>query len=123
MKVAVCARDNHIDARVDQRFGRCPYFIVVDLDSGDWEGLQNTGTQSSGGAGVQTAQLLVNRGVNVVLVDRIGPNAMDVLSRAGIQVYGGISGTVSQSLKAYRQGQLTLLSRANSPSHGGMGRG
>lgn len=104
MKVAVCAQDNHIDARVDQRFGRCPYFIVVDLDSGDWEGLQNTGTQSSGGAGVQTAQLLVNRGVNVVLVDRIGPNAMEVLSRAGIQVYGGISGTVSQSLKAYRQG-------------------
>ncbi len=123
MKVAVCAQDNHIDARVDPRFGRCPYFIVVDLDSGNWEGVQNTGTQSSGGAGVQTAQLLVNRGVNVVLVDRIGPNAIEVLGRAGIQVYGGIHGTVSQSLESYRQGKLTILSRANSPSHGGMGRG
>ncbi|MGB9802533.1 NifB/NifX family molybdenum-iron cluster-binding protein [Desulfofundulus sp.] len=122
MKVAVCAQDNHLDARVDPRFGRCPYFVVVNLDSGDWEAIQNTGIHSSGGAGVHTAQLLVNRGINAVLVDRIGPNAIEVLNRAGIQTYGGIHGTVRQSIEAYRQGKLPRLSQPNSSSHG-LGRG
>ncbi|MBE3584653.1 NifB/NifX family molybdenum-iron cluster-binding protein [Desulfofundulus thermocisternus] len=122
MKVAVCARESHINSPVDQRFGRCLYFVVVDVDSGDWEGLPNTGCHSGGGAGIQTAQLLVNAGVKAVLVDRIGPNAMEVLARAGIQVYEGISGTVSQSVEAYRQGHLKLLSQPNSPRHSRRGR-
>ncbi|MQL53869.1 dinitrogenase iron-molybdenum cofactor biosynthesis protein [Desulfofundulus thermobenzoicus] len=123
MKVAISAQKDHMDAPVEPRFGRCPYFILTDTDGDNWEALPNTGNQSSGGAGVQTAQLLVNRGVQAVLVGQIGPNAMEVLLRAGIQVYGGVSGTVRESLNACRQGRLPLLSRANSPKHAATGRG
>ncbi|MCS7366963.1 MAG: dinitrogenase iron-molybdenum cofactor biosynthesis protein, partial [archaeon YNP-WB-062] len=30
MKICVSATSNSLDAPVDPRFGRCPYFIIVD---------------------------------------------------------------------------------------------
>ena len=51
MKICTSASVNSLDATVDPRFGRCPYFIIVDsetmkfetipnLASGPWVGLE-----------------------------------------------------------------------------------
>ena len=33
MKIAVSAVGNTLDAQVDQRFGRCSYFVIVDSET------------------------------------------------------------------------------------------
>jgi len=123
MKVAVCAQDGSLDAAVDQRFGRCPCLMLVDTENMQWEAVPNPGANSSGGAGIQTAQFLVDRRVEAVLVGRIGPKAMSVFQRAGIRVYGDIAGTVRETIDMYRRGVLPLLLEANSPTHAGMEEG
>jgi predicted Fe-Mo cluster-binding NifX family protein len=45
-----------------------------------------------GGAGIQAAQTVANRGVEAVITGQIGPNAVRVLNSAGIAVYVGASG-------------------------------
>lgn len=123
MQVAVCAQEGSLNAAVDPRFGRCQCLVLVNQENGQCEYIPNPGVGSSGGAGIQTAQSLVDRRVETVLVGHIGPKAMAVFQRAGIKVFGDITGTVQESIELYRQGKLPQLNEANSVAHAGMGGG
>lgn len=123
MKVAVSATGPGLEALVDDRFGRCPYLVLVDPNTLEAESVENTAGASRGGSGVATAQAVVNRGIKVVLTGHVGPNAHEVLSRAGVKVYGGASGTVREAAEAFRRGKLASVSAATAPPHSGMGSG
>jgi len=125
VKVAVSAMGPGLDAEVDPRFGRCAYFVIVDTDSEEAgpEIIENQGASATGGAGIQTANMMVNKGVDAVLVNNIGPNAMQVLNAAGIKVYTGVGGTVKETLEMFKNGQLSLISEENVGPHAGMGMG
>lgn len=120
MKIAVSTKGKNLTDQVDQRFGRCQYFLIFDTDTKTAVDLSNPGGGTSGGAGIQASQALVKEKIDCALVGNIGPNAMAVLSAAGIQVFSGINGTVDESLEAYRQGKLKQLNEANVSSHAGM---
>jgi len=120
VKVAVCAQANDMNAPVDPRFGRCAGFVIVDTESGETQGLPNTGAAAASGAGIQTAQMVVEQGVEAVLVGNIGPRAISVLDAAGIAVHGGVSGTVAEAVEEFKQGNLPRMGGANVPSHAGL---
>jgi predicted Fe-Mo cluster-binding NifX family protein len=123
MKIAISAVDTTLDAEIDPRFGRCRYFIIADADTMEFEILDNSGAMAGGGAGIATAQTLVNKGLEAVLTGNCGPNAYQVLSAAGIKVVTGVSGTVRQAIVDYKSGKLKTSSQPNVPGHFGMGRG
>lgn len=123
MKVAVSSQGVNLDSQVDPRFGRCPYFVIVDTDTMEFETLQNTFAMTAGGAGIQTAQMLANKGVEVVLTGSCGPNAYQTLFAAGVQVVIGVAGTVRNAIEQFKAGQLPFASAPNVPIHFGMGRG
>ena len=123
MKIAVSSTGPAIDAQVDQRFGRCQYFIIIDPDTMQFEAVENTGSLASGGAGISTAQLIIGKGAQVVLTGNCGPNAFQVLSAAGIKVVTGASGTVQDAIQSYKSGHLQPTSQPNVPGHFGMGGG
>ena len=123
MRIAVSASGPTIDAQVDPRFGRCPYFIVVDPDSMEFELLENSGAMAGGGAGIATAQMIAGKGVEVVLTGSCGPNAFQVLSGAGIKVITSVSGKVQDNVREYQAGSLQPVSQPNVPGHFGTGRG
>jgi predicted Fe-Mo cluster-binding NifX family protein len=122
VKIAVSAQGVGLKDPVDPRFGRCQHFVVYDSDTGNVTAMANTSGESSGGAGVQTAQNLVNQAVGAVLVGNVGPNAFKVLNAAGIKVYGGITGNVENSLALFKENKLNLMSDPNVSSHAGMRR-
>ena len=120
MKLAICAQGEDLSSPVDQRFGRCPYFVILDPESGEIiKSMPNSSANASGGAGTQTARLLFSEKVDAVAVGNIGPNAATALEAAGIQVYSGIEGTVEEALNRYTQGKLTLISGSTVDSHFG----
>ena len=123
MKVAVSAVGPTLDAEIDPRFGRCRYFLIVNADTMQFETLDNSGAMAGGGAGIATAQTLVNRGLEAVLTGNCGPNAYQVLSAADIKVVTGVSGKVGQAIEDYKAGKLKASSQPNVPGHFGMGRG
>ncbi|HHT02144.1 MAG TPA: dinitrogenase iron-molybdenum cofactor biosynthesis protein [Firmicutes bacterium] len=106
MKLAICAQGEGMAAQTDPRFGRCRYFVVVDLASGAVETLENPNCQSAGGAGIQTAQMLADMAVEAVVVGNLGPNAARTLGAAGIQINQGLRPTVAETVQAYRRGEL-----------------
>ncbi len=123
MKVAVSAAGPTLDAEIDPRFGRCRYFIIADADTLEFEILDNSGAMAGGGAGIATAQTLVNKGLEAVLTGNCGPNAYQVLSAANIKVVTGVSGRVRQVIEDYKAGKLNASAQPNVPGHFGIGRG
>lgn len=121
MKVAVTAAAPSLDAQVDPRFGRCPYFLVVDTDTLDFEAIENMNVARGGGAGIQSAQLIADRGVLAVLTGNCGPNAHRTLSAAGIAVVPGCAGRVRDTLKQCDFDHLEAAAEPTVQSHFGMG--
>lgn len=120
MKIAVSAMNTDLDAQVDPRFGRCQYFIIVDSDTLEYESIENPNIGAVGGAGVQSGQLISEKGAQVILTGNVGPNAFQALSAAGLQIITGVTGTVQSAIQRFSIGQLQPISGATVPDHFGM---
>jgi predicted Fe-Mo cluster-binding NifX family protein len=106
MKICVTAEGNSLDSRVDPRFGRCRYFIIVDPKSLSFEAIQNPNIDSMGGAGVQSGQLVAGKQVKAVLTGNVGPNAFQTLQAAAVEVITGVSGSVKEAVEKYNKKEL-----------------
>jgi predicted Fe-Mo cluster-binding NifX family protein len=123
MKMCVTAVSDNLDAQVDQRFGRCQYFLFVDSETMKTEAISNESSYAAHGAGIQAAQTVANSGVKVVITGNVGPNAFRVLSAAGIKIVTGASGSIIRdAIEKYKKGQLQEVSGPTSGGHLGMGR-
>jgi len=121
MKICITAQGDTLDSQVDPRFGRCPYFIIVDTDSSDLEAVQNPNVTGMGGVGVQSGQFMSEKQVKAVLTGNVGPNAFRTLQAAGIEVITGVSGSVKEAVEKYKKGELKTAGDANVDSKFGMG--
>ena len=120
MKIAVTSRGPDLDSQVEPRFGRCPYFLIIETETLEFEALENPNVALGGGAGIQSAQLLANSGVQTVLTGNCGPNAFQTLGAAQIQIIVGVSGTVRQAVEQLKQGAFSGAAAPNVASHFGM---
>jgi predicted Fe-Mo cluster-binding NifX family protein len=123
MKIGISATGKTLDAEVDPRFGRCQYFIIADIDTDDFEAVDNSSATAAGGAGISAAQMVVQKGVEAVLTGNCGPNAHQVFSSAGVKVITGVSGKVKDAIAEYKLGTYSVAQQANVPDHYGMGGG
>ena len=121
MKVAVSAKGNRMDAAVDPRFGRAPWFLVMDLDGEGHKWVENPNAEAAGGAGVQTASLVSQEGADTVITGNVGPSAFSVLEAAGVRIITGVSGTVQAALDDFKAGKHKESTAPTVPPHFGMG--
>ena len=115
MRICITSEDVSLDSKVDSRFGRCKYFIIVDTDTLEFETIGNPNIESMGGAGIQSAQLVASKQIKAVVTGNVGPNAFQTLQAAGIEVFTGASGTVEEVIEKYKKGEFKANS---SPSVG-----
>ena len=128
MKIAVSATAGNMDAMVDARFGRCAYFVIVEVEGNEikgYEAVKNPSTVAMRGAGIQAARIIANKGAEVVIAGNVGPNAFDVLSGAGLKIVTGVGGvTVREAVQKYLNGELRETRTPTPPGFGrGWGRG
>ena len=121
MKICVSAVANSLDAQVDPRFGRCPYLVIVDSESMQFEAIPNMASGAMGGAGIQAAQTIASRGVKVLITGNVGPNAFQALAAAGVKIVVGAFGTVRQVVEKYKRGELKETNAPTVGGHFGMG--
>jgi len=120
MKIGVSSTGNDINADVDPRFGRCKYFLIIDIDTMKFESIDNENAMTSGGAGIQAAQMVARKGVKTVITGNVGPNAFQTLTAAGIKIYTGASGSVKEVVENFKKGELKETQDASVNSHFGM---
>jgi len=108
MRIAVSAdTKNGLDSVVSPHFGRCPYFVLVDLDDHDVTEVKEVdnpyyGHHQPG----QVPALIDSLGANVMLTGGMGGRAITFFQQFGIEGVTGAYGTVHQSVERYLGGQL-----------------
>lgn len=119
MKIAIGCLNNETSSQVSQRLGRCPWIGLYDTNGGKWEFIENSQNQNAAqGAGIQTAQNIVNAGATVLLTPNTGPKAMHVLGAAGVEIYQTPAGkNVEQCVELYSSGALKKIESANVEGH------
>lgn len=120
MKICITSEGDNLGSKVDPRFGRCQYFIIVDTDTLQFEAIGNPNLDSMGGAGIQSAQLVASKQAKAVLTGNVGPNAFSTLQAAGIEVCTGVSGTIKEVVENYKKGEFKKVSGPSVSSHFGM---
>jgi predicted Fe-Mo cluster-binding NifX family protein len=119
VKVAISSVGDNLDAQVSAIFGRCPYLLLVDTETMDCQAHPNPAVGASGGAGIQAAQFVVEKGAKALLTGNVGPNAIQVLLAANLPVYPVWAGTVRQAVEAFGQGQLQQATAATTSADTG----
>jgi len=123
MKICVSATGSNLEAQLDPRFGRCLYLIIVDSEALQFEAIPNMAAGATGGAGIQAAQTIANKGVKVVITGNVGPNAFGALSAAGIEIVTALFGTVKEVVEQFKKGELQRIASPTVGEHFGTGKG
>jgi len=87
----------------------------------EFEAVENPSVLAPSGAGIQAAQLVANKGAQVVLTGNMGPNAYHALTAAGVTVIVGVIGTVREALEKYQAGTLQPAQGPSRGAHFGLG--
>lgn len=122
MKICITSEGKTLDSKIDLRFGRRHYFIIIDTDTLNFENIKNPNIESTGGAGIKSAQLVASKQIKAVVTGNVGPNAFKTLQAAGIEVIFSTSGTVKEAIEKYRKGEFKSASNPSVTSHFGMRR-
>jgi len=125
MKIAISSTGKDLESQVDARFGRCPYFVIVEIEKKKVKGIkaiENTAAMQTGGAGITAAQVVANEKVEAVITLNVGPRAFDVFSQLGIKIYQG-QGKIKDVIQQFIDGKLLEITTATGPQFMGAGKG
>jgi len=111
MIVIVSSQDQYLESQKDDRFGRCPWFIQMDLETNLWKAFPNPGVGQSSGAGVSAAQFVVDQNAEAVISGDFGPHAVDAFRVANIPMFlfNKEIATVEQAIESFKQEKLSLF--------------
>ena len=125
MKICITSSGDNLDSLIDARFGRCLYFIFVDSDNPTHvDVVPNEGVEAMRGAGVQSAQVVVDQRAEAVITGNVGPNAFGVLMSSGVKIYQGLSGMkVREELDLFNKNKLAKIEESGNTFGRGRFRG
>lgn len=107
-RVAISADNNNdLDSVVSPHFGRCPYFVLVDLEGQEVKAVQSIANPFYGNHQPgQVPGFIHSQGANVMLTGGMGRRAIMFFQEYSIEAATGASGTVRYALEQYLGGAL-----------------
>jgi predicted Fe-Mo cluster-binding NifX family protein len=108
MRIAISAENqNGLDSPVSPHFGRCPCYILVDVEGQEVKAVTAVdnpyyGKHTPG----QVPGFIHSQEANVMLAGGMGRRAVSFFQQYGIEAVTGASGTARQALQGYLGGKL-----------------
>jgi len=119
MRVAISSEGGRgLDSAVSPHFGRCPCFVLVDLDGVDLREVREvTNPFAESHEPGQVPQFMGAQAVDVMLSGGMGWRAIAAFEQLGIQAVTGADGSVRQALDGYLAGSLQDSAPCAESSH------
>ena len=86
MKVAITSSGNTLESKLDQRFGRCSFFVIYDSETKGMEFIPNPNKDAQEGAGPASVQLVASRNVNKIISGEFGIKLKPLIDSLKIQM-------------------------------------
>ena len=108
MRIAISADSKEgLNSVVAPHFGRCPYFVLVDMVGGQVEAVLDVDNPYyAGHEPGQVPAFIASLGANIMLTGGMGGRAIMFFEQFGIEGVTGAYGTVRQSIERYLGGRL-----------------
>lgn len=109
--IAISSSSEDLEGDVDNRFGRCQYFLLVSINEGNiasFKAIKNTKADMRGGAGIAVAQMIADHNIDGIITGNMGPRAIDVLRQFQIPAYQA-SGSKREAIQLFIENKLTQL--------------
>jgi predicted Fe-Mo cluster-binding NifX family protein len=107
VKVCITAQATGLEAPVEPRFARAPFFVFVDTETGETHSVANALCTGHGGVGPRVVQFIAEYGAEALVTGRLGENADKALRAARIPAYETtLDTTVGEALDAFRRQAL-----------------
>ena len=116
MKIIIPLDENKEDVCVS--FGRAPFFLVKDTESGDTQIKDNPAADAEGGAGIKAAQFVADQEGDVLITVRCGENAGEVLKAAEMKIYKSQVANAEENIKLFGENKLEELTHFHAGYHG-----
>ena len=121
MKIAISSTGNNLESEVDAKFGRCSYFLIIEIKDKkvkDVKAIENTAKAQMGGAGITAGEIVANQKVDAIITVNLGPRAFSVFKQFGIKIYQG-QGKIKDVVQDFVNNKLTEMTDATGPQHMG----
>lgn len=105
-RIAIPVDKNSEDAEIFEHFGRAPYYMIVDVNSGEIsriDFIKNPLIEHKPG---EIPGLLKRNNVNIIICLGMGPRARFFFSEYSIKVIGGAQGKAIECVRKYLRGEL-----------------
>lgn len=112
MKIAV----TYENGQVFQHFGRTSQFKIFDVENGQVTQEQVVNTLGSGHGAL--AGFLTGLQVDTLICGGMGGGAKAAMAQAGITVYGGVTGSADEAVRALLAGTLEYAADIQCSGHG-----
>ncbi len=124
MKIAISSTGKTLESNVDTRFGRCNYFLIVEVDKKkkeikNFKAIENIVKEQMGGAGITAGEIVANEKVDAVITTNLGPRAFSVFEQFKIKAYSG-QGKIKEVVQNFIKGKSKELTNATGPQHIGL---
>lgn len=124
MRIAISSEGKTLESKIDVRFGRCPYFAIIEIDKKkkqitNKKFIENTAQAQMGGAGITAAEIVANEKVNAIITTNLGPRAFQVFGQLGIEIYRA-EGKIKKAIEDFMNNKLQQVNEATGPQHMGM---
>lgn len=108
MRIAfACDNEVGLESTISAHFGRCPYYVLVDVEGNHITGYQvvKNPYYPNHQPGV-IPQFIHSQKANVMIAGGMGPRAIDFFNQFGIDVATGVQGKVKDIVEAYLRGEI-----------------
>lgn len=109
MRIAVSAQESRgLESPVSGHFGRCPCFVIVDVEDRSPKGVKVVENPHYGHHSVgQVPAFIHEQGADVLITGGMGGRAVSYFMQYGVEPVTGARGTVEEAVRAYLAGDLT----------------
>lgn len=108
MKIAFpITRDNGLKSLISERFGVAEKFMIVDLDTREFEIVANQKKEEN--ASCKTGVFAKETTVDAVVTSCIGDGSLRGLTTANIRVYAAQGGSIAENLELMKNNELKLF--------------
>ncbi|MEG0495049.1 MAG: NifB/NifX family molybdenum-iron cluster-binding protein [Eubacterium sp.] len=109
MILAIPVDEQKVESTVCVSLGRTPYFMFYNTDDHTSFFLNNPGAHAESGAGIKTAQTIIDHNADVLLTIRCGQNAAELLNATDIKIYKTTLPKALETISAFNNSELALM--------------
>lgn len=109
MKILISTNNNSDTAVLDSRFGRCPYFYIIDTLTNEKSFVKNQGSLASGGAGIKAAEQVINEKIDILITGSLGPNAFKLIKKASIIAFKSNEDSIQTVINNFNENKLEKI--------------